>query len=177
MVLDFTAALNVPAQSGKGLNLDWSRVNWAAGFDLDLALDKLVERNAYRSALIDLDVAIRAREQSEDQVASDVRTALRDIQSAYESYRIQAEAVHLAEQRVEATTDLYAADRVTALEKIDAQDSLLQAQLQLSAAIVDYAVARLGLLRDLEGIALEPKGLRFDPALPLPQPKAAEEKS
>src|SRR5262252_4602676 len=176
MVLDFTAALNVPAQSGKGLNLDWSRVNWAAGFDLDLALDKLVERNAYRSALIDLDVAIRAREQSEDQVASDVRTGLRDIQSTYDSYRIQDKAVRLAKQRVEATTDLYAADRVTALEKLDAQDSLLQAQLQLSAAIVDYANARLGLLRDLEGIALEPKGLRFGPALPLPQPKAAEEK-
>lgn len=174
MSLDFTAALSVPAESGKGLNLDWSRVNWSAGFDLDLALDKLVERNSYRSALISLDVAIRAREASEDTIASSVRSSLRNIQSAIDSYRIQSVAVDLAAQRVEATTDLYAAGRVQALEKLDAQDALLQAQLDQAAAIVDYAVARLQLMHDLEAIDLEPKGLRFDPALPLPQPKTAE---
>lgn len=173
--LDFTAALNVPAESGKGLNLDWSRVNWSAGFDLDLALDKLVERNAYRAALISFDAAVRAREASEDQLALEVRNALRNIQSAFESHRIQSEAVRLAAQRVEATTDLYAAGRVQALEKLDAQDALLQAQLDLTAATVDYAVARLELLRDLEGLALEPKGLRFDPALPMPQLRATAE--
>jgi outer membrane protein TolC len=174
MSLDFTAALNVPSESGKGLNLDWSRVNWAAGFQLDLALDKLVERNAYRSSLISFDQALRAREQSEDQIASDVRAALRDILSATDSYKIQSVAVELAAQRVDATSDLYAAGRVDALERQDAQDSLLAAQLSLTAATVDYAVARLQLLNNLEAIALEPTGLRFDSTLPLPQPKAAE---
>ncbi len=174
MSLDFTAALNVPAQSGRGLNLDWSRVNWSAGFELDLALDKLTERNAYRSSLISFDVAVRAREQSEDQIAADVRSSLRDIQSAIDSYRIQSVAVELAAQRVEATTDLYAAGRVQALEKLDAQDALLQAQLDRTASIVDYAIARLELMNNLEAIALEPQGLRFDPALPMPPQKTAE---
>jgi outer membrane protein TolC len=174
MSLDFTAALNVPSESGKGLNLDWSRVNWAAGFELDLALDKLVERNAYRSALIAFDLAVRNRELSEDQIAADVRSSLRNIQSAMDSYRIQTVAVELAAQRVEATTDLYAAGRVQALEKLDAQDALLQAQLDLTAATVDYAIARLQLMNDLEAVALESHGLRFDPTLPLPQQKTAE---
>ncbi|MEO6596623.1 MAG: TolC family protein [Planctomycetota bacterium] len=174
MSLDFTAALNVPAESGKGLNLDWSKVNWSAGFQLDLALDKLVERNAYRSSLISFDLAVRTREQSEDQIAADVRSSLRNIQSAIDSYRIQSVAVTLAGQRVEATTDLYAAGRVQALEKLDAQDALLQAQLDLTAAIVDFSVARLTLMNNLEAINLEPQGLRFDPALPMPQPKTAE---
>jgi outer membrane protein TolC len=173
--LDFSAALNVPSESGKGLNLDWSRVNWVAGFSLDLALDKLVERNAYRAALISFDSAVRAREQSEDQIAADVRAAVRNIRSAIDVYRIQLDALELARQRVEATTDLYAAGRVQALEKLDAQDSLLQAQLSVTSAIVEYQVARLELMRDLEAIALEPRGLRFDPALPMPQPKAAED--
>ncbi|MBL9077708.1 MAG: TolC family protein [Planctomycetes bacterium] len=168
MALDFTAALNAPAESGSGLNLDWSRVNWSAGFELDLALDRLVERNAYRSALIDFDLAVRSREQSEDQIAADVRSSLRNIQAALDSYRIQSVAVDLAAQRVEATTDLYAAGRVQALEKLDAQDALLQAQLDLTAATVDYAIARLQLMSDLEAIALDIQGLRFDPALPLP---------
>ncbi len=174
MALDFSGALSVPAASGKGLNLDWSRVNWAAGFQLDLALDRVAERNAYRSALIDFDLAVRTREQDEDQIAADVRSSLRNIQTAIDSYRIQTVAVELAEKRVEATTVLYEAGRVQALEKLDAQDALLQAQLDLTAATVDYAIARLELMSDLEAIALEPHGLRFDPSLPLPQPKAAE---
>jgi len=174
MSLDFTAALSVPSESGPGLNLDWSKVNWSAGFDLDLALDKLVERNSYRSSLISFDVALRSREQSGDQLAADVRASLRNIQSATDSHRIQTMAVELAAKRVEATTELYAANRVTAFEKLDAQDDLLQAQLNLTAAIVEYAVARLQLMLDLEAVSLEPKGLRFDPALPLPQPKPAE---
>ncbi len=174
MALDFSVALNVPSESGKGLNLDWSRVNWAAGFELDLALDKLAERNAYRSSLIAFDAAIRAREASGDQIAADVRGSLRDIRSAMDTYRIQSVAVDLATQRVEATTDLYDAGRVEALEKLDAQDALLQAQLDLTRATVDYAIARLQLMNDLEGIRLESQGLRFDQALPMPQPKTAE---
>lgn len=175
MSLDFTAALNVPAEDGKGLNLDWSRVNWAAGFDLDLALDKLVERNAYRSSLINLDAQLRAREESADRIASAVRAALRNINSAFESYRIQVEALRVSETRVASTKELYDAGRSQALDVIDAQNSLLQSQLSVTAAIVDYAIARLELIRDLEGLALEPQGLRFDPALPVPEPRPAEE--
>jgi outer membrane protein TolC len=165
----------VPAESGKGLNLDWSKINWSAGFQLDLALDKLIERNAYRAALINFDAALRAREQSADQIATDVRGDLRNIQSAYDTYRIQVSAVQLADKRVEATQELYAAGRVQAIDTLDALSSQLQAQLDLTKSIVDYSVARLSLMRDLEGIALEPKGLRFDPALPVPPNRPAEE--
>ena len=35
--------------------------------------------------------------------------------------------------------------------------------------MVSYSIARLQLMDDLEGIALEPKGLRFDPELPVPE--------
>ena len=174
MGLDFTAALSVPSESGNGLNLDWSRVNWSAGFNLDLALDKLVERNAYRSSLISLDAQIRARENSEDSIASEVRSALRTIDSAFDSYLIEKEALQVAQTRVESTTELYNAGRTQALEVIDAKDSLLSSQLQLTAAIVDYAIARIELLRDLGGLAMEPKGLRFDPALPIPKVEAEE---
>ena len=78
----------------------------------------------------------------------------------------------LAEQRVEATTDLYAANRVAALDKLDAQDSLLSAQLNRNSAIVNYAIARLQFMNDLEAIRLSAQGLRFD--LNLPMPASAE---
>ncbi|MBL8730959.1 MAG: TolC family protein [Planctomycetes bacterium] len=174
MSLDFTAALNVPAEAGPGLNLDWSKVNWSAGFELDLALDKLVERNAYRSALISFDSAMRARENAADGIASAIRTALRNIESAFASYTIQVEALKLAETRVESTSELYAAGRTGALDVLDAKDALLQAQLNKTSAIIDYAIARLELVRDLEGLALEAQGLRFDPSLPMPTPSTEE---
>lgn len=175
MSLDFTAALNVPSAEGSSLNLDWSKVNWSAGFNLDLALDKLVERNAHRSSLIALDAQIRAREQSEDSIASAIRTALRDISSAYQRFQIQTQSLRLAELRVEFTKLMYDSGRVQAFDVLDAKNSLLSAQLAVTAATVQYSIARLELLRDLEGITMEPKGLRFDPALPLPSASAEEQ--
>ena len=172
--LDLTTNVQVPAESGKGLDLDWSKINWSAGFDLDLALNRVPSRNVYRAALIAFDQSIRAREQSEDQLTTNVRNSLRNIQAALQTFRIQSTAVDVAESRVEATTDLYDAGRIQVLEKLDAQRSLLNAQLSRNAAIVDYSIARLQLMNDLEAIRLEPQGFRYDPKLPLPQPKTAE---
>jgi len=169
-MLDFSAAVSVPTEPDQPFKFDWSRIQWRAGFDLELALDKLPERNAYRTALINLDVFIRAREQFEDQIKADVREALRTLRRAVKSYDIQTRAVVLAEQRVQSTKDFFeAGDRgVTTLDVLDAQESLLDAQLSQMSARVSYAIARLQLLLTLDGLVLEPKGLRFDPALPLP---------
>ncbi len=172
--LDFSAVINVPTKPDEAFEMDWDRVNWAAGFDLQLAVDKLPERNAYRTALINMEAAIRAREQSEDQIKLDVRQALRNIRRTYESYRIQTLAVTVAERRVASAEELTLAGRATALDLLDAKEALLDAQLQATGALIDYAVARLTLLRDLEGLVLEPKGLRFDPGLPLPSATLVE---
>ena len=167
-ILDFSAAVSVPTEPGKALEFDWSRIGWAAGFDLDLALDKLPERNAYRTALINLDERIRAREEAEDRLAQEVRNALRDIRSQVASFRIQTRGLELAQARVRSTELLYEAGRIEAREVLDAQNRLLSAQISVTSAVVNYATARLELLRDLEAIALEPKGLRIDLTLPVP---------
>ncbi len=172
---DFSGAINVPTQTNSSLDFDWSRISWRAGFDLELALDKLAERNAYRSALISLDVFIRAREQFEDEIKRDVREALRTLRRTVTSYEIQTNALRLAEQRVESTRDFFAAgDRnVTTLDVLDAQESLLGAQLAQMSARVDYAIARLQLMVTLDSLVLEPMGLRFDQTLPMPKLAAA----
>lgn len=170
--LDFTAAISVPSSQGSSLDLDWSKINWSAGVDLNLFLDRIPLRNAYRSQLITFDLALRAREQAEDQLTASVRRSLRDIGAALDTFSIQTVAVELAGKRVEATTDLYAAGRVPALDKLDAQDSYLQAQLNYNAAIVSYAIARLQLMNNLEAIHLQSQGLRFDMSLPMPKPVA-----
>lgn len=166
--LDFSSVIEVPTDANQPLKLDWSRVSWAAGFDLDLALDKLVERNAYRSALISLDAQIRDREELEDRIKSDVRNALRNIQAAFDSYTIQVTATTLAERRVESNQALMEAGRAIQRDVSDAQNALLASQLSLTGELVNFAIARLQLLRDLEGIAIESEGLSFDQSLPIP---------
>ncbi|MFT4513350.1 MAG: outer membrane protein TolC [Planctomycetota bacterium] len=166
--LDFTAAISVPAQQGSGLDLDWSKINWSAGVDLNLFLDRIPLRNAYRSQLITFDQTLRAREQAEDQLTASVRRSLRDIKTALDTFQIVAVAVDIAGQRVEAATDLYSAGRAEANDKLDAQSSFLQEQFNYNAAIVAYAIARLQLMNNLEAINLQPQGLRFDMTLPMP---------
>ena len=39
-ILDFSSAVAIPTERGNPVKFDWSRVNWSAGFDLDLALDQ-----------------------------------------------------------------------------------------------------------------------------------------
>lgn len=166
--LDLSGAVAVPTDDGQPLDLDYSNVSWSAGFDLELALAILPERNAYRSALIALDNAIRSREEFEDRIKQQIRNGLRDIQNQISNYEIQKRAVELAQRRVDSTTRLYEFGRAQALDVLDAQDALLQAEFGLTAAVVDYAISRLQLLLDLEAIQLDTHGLVIDLDPPLP---------
>lgn len=170
--LDFDAAMTIPTEPNKPIAFDWERVSWSAGFDLDLALDRLNERNSYRQALINLDQAIRARENLEDQIKQQIRQDLRDLTATFKSYEIQTNAVKLADRRVRQTEAFLEADRgqTTIRDVLEAKDSLLSAQLQQTQALVDYAISRLSLLTDMEALVLDEKGLRFDQALPFPDP-------
>ena len=66
----------------------------------------------------------------------------------------------LSTRRLERADDFLQAGRGDTLALLDAQEDLLASRLRLTGAIVDYAIARLELLRDLEGLALQSKGLR-----------------
>jgi outer membrane protein TolC len=177
--LDFSAVAQVPTDPNQPLKFDFSRVSWAAGFDLNLALDKLAERNAYRTSLINLDAAIRSREQAEDQIKNEIRGALRNILSTLESYQIQVNTLTLARRRVDSTDLLFKAGRVQQRDVNDARDAELAAEIALTGALVDYAVARLELMRDLESLRVDGQGLRFElPAVrasPLPEAAAMPE--
>jgi len=169
--LDFSSSISVPTEPDQPVKFDFENLTWAAGFDLDLAMDKLVERNAYRTSLINLEAAVRTRERIQDQVKTDMRQDVRQLRSAFESYEIQTVSVAVARQRVEQTEAFQAANRpgVSTLDVLDAKESLVNAEIALTGARVTYAIARLALLRDLEALPLEPKGLRYDPGLPLPK--------
>ena len=112
---------------------------------------------------------MRRRDELQDRIKQQIRDELRGIERRVANYEIQSVALDLAEQRVDFTRELYDAARAQALDLLDAQRDLLAARISQNAALVDYALARLSLLRDLEAIALEPKGLRLDLSLPIPE--------
>jgi outer membrane protein TolC len=171
-LLDFTSAINVPNEaSGKPFKIDWDKVSWSAGFDLNLALERLHERNAYRRALIAFDAAVRAREEAEDQLRADIRDTMRTLRSLEKSFVIGQASVVNAKRRVDRTEMFVLAggrERTETRDVLEAKEALIRSQLSLTDVLVDFAVAKLQLLQDLDALPLEPKGLRYDPGLPLP---------
>ena len=159
-----TLAASVSAESDEGQPLEVSGVNvpWEASLQLDLPLDRLVERNAYRSALISLEVSKRTRESAADGIRAELRELFRDITSFGEEVRIQADGVTLAQRRVESSRMLQDAGRADTRTLLESQEALIQAQNAAVQAQVDFALAKLTLFRDMELLRVDEQGLRVE---------------
>lgn len=129
------------------------------GFTFDLPLDRLQQRNNYKSALIQLDRATRNFNLTKDNVALDVNNSYRNLYAAYQSYLIQKSSMQLAGERVESTDMLLQAGRATTRDLLDAQDSYLTAINSLSSAVVTYLVSYLQFLESGEQLELDDNGV------------------
>jgi outer membrane protein TolC len=157
--LDLSAALTTDTEGdAQPLNFQGDRTDYSVGFELDLPLDKLAERNAYRERLIDLDKQKRDSEELRDEVAQQVRDGWRQYARTRSSYEIQRASLELAERRVESSVLLFEAGRADARDVLEAQDALVRAQNGLANALVDYKVASLELARDMDILVVGNKG-------------------
>ncbi|HOX59887.1 MAG TPA: TolC family protein [Candidatus Paceibacterota bacterium] len=143
--LDLTASAGFASpQETRGYPLpDPERYNWNAGMDLDLPLERTVERNIYRNALIAQQRSARAVEQQRDEIELQVRDSWRTLEQARRAYQISEIGVKLAERRVEEQELLAELGRAKALDQVDAQNSLVSSKDQLTQALVAHTVARL----------------------------------
>ena len=139
--------------------LPFHRGAYGLGLEADLPLDRKAERNAYREILIALEQREREYENYVDTVKLDVRDAYRQLRQEAESYRIGQSSLELAEKRVESTTFLLQAGRVTTRDLLDSQDALLTAQNNVTAALVDHAIAKLSFFRDIGILQVRPDGM------------------
>lgn len=133
---------------------------------IDLPLERTSERNSYRNALINYERTVRSLQEAEDSVKLNVRRVLRDLMEFRESIKIQAEAVRVAERRVESTDLFLQAGRAEIRDLLDAQNSLNSAQNALTNAVVSYRIGELELQRDLGVLEVGNDGLweEFDPS-------------
>ena len=136
---------------------------------LDLPLERVAERNDYRNSLIGLERAVRNVQSLEDQVKLEVRSRLRVLQSTRETLQIQARAVQLAEKRVSSTDMALEAGRAQVRDSLEAQEALVSAQNDLTAAVIKYRMTELELQRDIGLLKVDEQGLwqEFDPEVTL----------
>lgn len=135
-----------------------ARGDYSIGFDIDLPVDRLSERNALRDTQVARQAAARALDLASDNVILDVRRACRTLEQARESYTIQKRSVTLAERRVDSTQMLLQAGRATQRNVLDAEDALLRTRNALTGALVTHTIAGLEFERDVGTLVVDEEG-------------------
>ena len=79
----------------------------------------------------------------------EIRNALRTQQSSWDSVLIQHQALKVAERRVESVSLFLKAGRAEMRDLLESQESLVNAQNNLTSAIVSYRISELELQRDM----------------------------
>lgn len=153
------------ASSAEGRPLDYgpdTGRDWRLSLDLDLPVNNLPERNAYRERLIQLERARRDAQESADVITADLRDALRSLYAARQSYEIQANAVELADRRVESTELSLEAGRASTRDVLESKEDLLSAQISRTSALIEYILSALAVYRDMELLTVTEQGVDVD---------------
>ncbi|MEN6384879.1 MAG: TolC family protein, partial [Phycisphaerales bacterium] len=126
---------------------------------LDLPIERTLEAVNYRNSYIILQQTVRDVQTLEDTIKLDIRSSLRNLLEARENMYIQAKAVAVAQKRVRSVNMFLDAGRTEMRELTDAQDALLEAQNNLTAAVVRYRIAELSIQRDMGVLEIDENGL------------------
>ena len=129
------------------------------GIDWELPVDRVVEQNIYRKALITLTQREREYEEMADWVTLEVRQAYRDLTEAAERHRVQLEGLKLARERFEKTLLLMQYGRASSRRVLRAQRDFFDAQIAATEALINYTVATLNFYRDTGVLQVRPDGM------------------
>ena len=172
--LDLRGDYNIAGdKDDSGLSLNSRRRDFSVGLDLDLHLDQKPERNQLRAAQISLQRAERSLELAQENVRKDIRSSWRSLQVARKQYDIAQDSLKLGLRRVEIEQALYAADRGTSRDLIDAQTALIDARNQITAALIAHTLARLQLYKDM-GVLFIRKDGGWEDVLKKESPKGTQ---
>lgn len=125
----------------------------------DLGLDRKAERNEYRKALITLEQQKRQYELDTDRIELDVRQALRALKAESERYRIKKMALDLAQRRLETQKLMLEIGQSNVRLLLESEGALLEAQNDVTSALVAHAIAKLGFFRDIGILQVRPDGM------------------
>lgn len=141
------------------------------GLEWDAPLTRLLERNDYRSSLIDYERAKRRYYSFEDSIWQLLRSEVRQLQANRLNFEIGRRRLRVAAAQIELNEDRRIANEArgqrpgptAATDNINALNALLQAQNALLNIFVGNEVVRRGLYFDLGTMELTAEGLWIDP--------------
>ncbi|WP_164101775.1 TolC family protein [Candidatus Laterigemmans baculatus] len=128
---------------------------------LDTPLNRRVQRNNYRVALINYNQAIRQLIESEDGIKFEIREDLRNLRLRRNQYEIAIKSAALAYERVVSTRlqlQLPGGGDVVARDFLEAQQAYTAALSSVASQHIAFILDRVELFFDLEAIRLDPVG-------------------
>jgi outer membrane protein TolC len=171
--LDLTGSAGLASDAPTDLTeFDIDNLSYSGGFILQLPLETLPQRNAYRQTLIRFEQAIRSLGLTLDNFKQRINGSLRTLEQQRLNILSREAALKSAERRLASVMILFQAGRREVRDVREAQDNLIEAQNAITASIVNYLQARLQLLLDI-GV-METDTERFwlgDPLSPILQPE------
>jgi outer membrane protein TolC len=156
--LNIRAEVGIPSTDATG-DAEIFADNIEAFLELELPLDRALEQNIYRKALIAFNQRRREYEESRDLITLEVRQAWRDLIEAAKRYRVQSDSIALAQKRFRDTSVLVQYGRANTRRILDAQDNLFDARNAASQALVNYAAATLNFYCDTGVLQVRPDGM------------------
>ncbi len=183
-VLDIGYSLDsaTPTLPAQPLNFDSSRTTQRLTINGQLPLVRRIERNSYRTALINFQRERRALQLQEDSIVNSIRQDLRQLRVLAETYKIQQQQVALAYNNVEQALEAFrqpatptgtpgppgagsgqAGTAAALTQQIQsAQASLNRAQIQMYQIWINYLTLRMRLFLNLELMPLDARGVWID---------------
>ena len=157
--LDLSLVASVPdANNGNLGELDFENALYTAGLDFELPLDTKLERNNYRRALIDYEVATRNYLLSMSNIKLDVVDLWRQMNQARKNYDISLTSVQINERRVEEAELRAELGLGDIQDTVDSQNDLTAARTDLISSIVNHNIAKLEFWRDLGLLYVDDSG-------------------
>jgi outer membrane protein TolC len=128
--------------------------NWNVGFTLDIPFDAIFSRAALLQAQINLDTALLQLKEQELQIYTDIKIAVRNVETAYKTIQALKIARQLSERQLEAVTEKLKVGLSTNFEVLQYQRDLSSALARELQAVINYNLALAALERDM-GISLD----------------------
>lgn len=155
---DVNLDLNYNTRNSNPRNAGLTTYDASAGLSVEIPLQRVRERNAYRSSLISLDREKRGYELLLENTERDVRDRLRTLDRLEQQIDLQ-EGNILQEERAVAVTELrYESGDAENRDLLDARNALINAQNALIDLKVEHYISRLRLLRELGLLFIDDAG-------------------
>ncbi|VAX39658.1 hypothetical protein MNBD_PLANCTO02-2541 [hydrothermal vent metagenome] len=142
--------------------------SYRAGISFTAPLDQVLQRNNYRSALLDYQRARRTYMAAEDNVKLSIRQNWRQLRVLRENFEIARQAIRIAalqfDQAVEQTRNPKNANQGgnQGLNLLNALGSVLDAQNDFIGIWVNYERSRLNIHRDMGMMEIDSRGIWTD---------------